>query len=552
MAMLRSDSEHSVMAAMDDVPSPTNEGPSEWGSAMDYIPNPATAMGYIPNPVDAVDYIPNPVDALDYIGDVDPLVAMEYMDPRAATGAATAAMDYIPDPTAAMDYIPDPTAVVEYIPNPTASLPSQETVIAAIPQPGLLPSMPQVTTAAKTGVKLLTSPFWMAAKYNSSITFKDNAICTLLWADYGEEADLDALKEQQAELRSYEQRFPAWYAVTYPTCAYTTETAVSGNWRWAPDVGAHQRLHVNLHISRPSGMHDASLPLIICFHGGGMCKGSPLERPFPDLLERYSKTCNIVSVDYRLAYEGARWPDPIDDAMAALKHCVNSIGSSNRIVVTGYSAGAYLAVACALKAKAEGINLHHVLPIAPNTHIDADGSRAKSEVGKMHGSMGYFDRNNSMPNDHLKRDWHDLWVKPEDRKKIGHDLRTWDYKGFPTASIFAFDGDATSGEAVELHEKILAAGGQSTLVREAASHIMGGISAFSHKSVRSEFDKALGVHALQEPLPLMAFTKESDGTSTWLALQLGNVRVNAPSLAKRSQSHGVSVDVWSQPEPEST
>ena len=455
---------------------------------MERFPSPAAAMGYIPNPAAAMDYIPDPTAAMDYIP--SPTAALDYIpNPTAAIPSPTAAMDYIPDPTSALEYIPNPAAAMDYIP-------TQSTVMAGIPQPGLLPSMPQTAAAAKTTAKLLTSPIWLAAKYNSSITFKDNAICTLLWAEYEDELkDLSALKEQQAEVRAWEERFPSWFASTYPTCKYTTETAVATD-------GPHRRLHVNLHISRPSATHDASLPLIICFHGGGMCKGSPLDKPFTDLLERYNKTCNIVSVDYRLAYEGARWPDPVDDGMAALKYCVNNIGGSDRIVMTGYSAGAYLTVACALKAKAEGIKVHHVLPIAPNTHIDADGSRARSEVGKMHGKTGYFDRNNSMPNDHMKHHWHDMWVKPEDRKKTEHDLRTWDYKGFPTTSIFAFDGDATSGEALELHEKILAAGGQSTLVREGASHIVGGKSPFSHEAVTAEFDKALGMHMVYEPLPL--------------------------------------------------
>jgi len=340
-----------------------------------------------------------------------------------------------------------------------------------------------IMNAVKTAAKVITFPVWMGAKYNTSIGIKDNAICTLLWAgyDYIAETTETLAKNQaaQAKSRVEDEKFPEWFKTTYPDNAYSVETAK-----------ASDGYEVKLHMSRPpQNVDSAAAPTILNFHGGGMCKGSPFDTTFKALLERYGSSAVIVSADYRLAYEGSNFPDAIEDAIAAVRHCSEH---SSKLILTGYSAGGYLTVAAALKAKEENIQLHHVLPIAPSTHIDVDGSRAASEVGKTHGELGYFSSANSMPNEAMNHMWQTMWVKPEDRNRKEHDLRTYSYSDFAKTTVIAFEGDATSGEAIELHNTIIAAGGKSSLVREGASHVLGGIFALSYDSVAAAFDEALG------------------------------------------------------------
>lgn len=104
------------------------------------------------------------------------------------------------------------------------------------------------------------------------------------------------------------------------------------------------------------------VPGVVWIHGGGLILGSSdWDAVFLD--ELVAKTgCVAVSVEYRLAPE-TPYPGALDDCYAALEFLhghADELGvDASRLAVGGFSAGAGLAAACALRARGGGIPLVH-------------------------------------------------------------------------------------------------------------------------------------------------------------------------------------------------
>ena len=94
-----------------------------------------------------------------------------------------------------------------------------------------------------------------------------------------------------------------------------------------------------LDIQSPSGA--AKLPVVVWFHGGGLTGGT---RSFPEELHR--KDLVVVTVEYRL-HPDVKAHECIEDAAASVawvfQHIEEYGGAADRIVVSGHSAGGYLA-----------------------------------------------------------------------------------------------------------------------------------------------------------------------------------------------------------------
>jgi acetyl esterase len=91
------------------------------------------------------------------------------------------------------------------------------------------------------------------------------------------------------------------------------------------------------------------------FHGGGMVAGSAamMDIPNRELAEKLGVV--VVSVEYRKAPEFP-WPAGPDDALAVARWLVDRAGAefgSERLLIGGESAGAYLSVAAALRIRDE-------------------------------------------------------------------------------------------------------------------------------------------------------------------------------------------------------
>jgi acetyl esterase/lipase len=104
-----------------------------------------------------------------------------------------------------------------------------------------------------------------------------------------------------------------------------------------PDVYARERCKLDVYhpVAGPS------VPTVVWFHGGGLTGGN---RSTPSALK--GQGIAVVAVDYRLSPK-AKAPAYIEDAAAAVAWTFKNIarygGDTNRIFLSGHSAGGYLA-----------------------------------------------------------------------------------------------------------------------------------------------------------------------------------------------------------------
>ena len=119
--------------------------------------------------------------------------------------------------------------------------------------------------------------------------------------------------------------------------AYQTESGLSYRLDSEPDVYARERCQLDVY--HPVGASAA--PTVVWFHGGGLTGGN---RSIPSALK--GQGIIAVAVDYRLSPK-AKAPAYIEDAAAAVAWTFKNIarygGDTNRIFLSGHSAGGYLA-----------------------------------------------------------------------------------------------------------------------------------------------------------------------------------------------------------------
>ena len=119
--------------------------------------------------------------------------------------------------------------------------------------------------------------------------------------------------------------------------AYQTESGLSYRLDSEPDVYARERCQLDVY--HPVGA--SAVPTVIWFHGGGLTGGN---RSVPSALK--GQGIIVVAVDYRLSPK-AKAPAYIEDAAAAVAWTFKNIarygGDTNRIFLSGHSAGGYLA-----------------------------------------------------------------------------------------------------------------------------------------------------------------------------------------------------------------
>ena len=114
-----------------------------------------------------------------------------------------------------------------------------------------------------------------------------------------------------------------------------------------PELGVSARLFIPK-INGP----DQKFPLVVHYHGGGFCLGSPFMKPFHNFLVSLASEANVVviSVDYRRAPEHAL-PVAHEDSWAAMQWIsahsngqgpepwLNQYANFRRIFMAGESAG---------------------------------------------------------------------------------------------------------------------------------------------------------------------------------------------------------------------
>lgn len=122
-----------------------------------------------------------------------------------------------------------------------------------------------------------------------------------------------------------------------PQLAYETDTGLAYRPDSEPD--AYARARCKLDVYHP--VSGVPVPTVVWFHGGGLTGGN---RSIPSALK--GQGILVVAADYRLSPK-AKAPAYIEDAAAAVAWTFKNIarygGDTNKIFLSGHSAGGYLA-----------------------------------------------------------------------------------------------------------------------------------------------------------------------------------------------------------------
>ncbi|KAF2145861.1 uncharacterized protein K452DRAFT_221021 [Aplosporella prunicola CBS 121167] len=113
-------------------------------------------------------------------------------------------------------------------------------------------------------------------------------------------------------------------------------------------------------LYQPIAAPKGGSPLLVCYHGGGWCLGTPEtdELSCVNAVQHFGAVC--LSVDYRVAPEHP-FPTPINDSWDALEWIANNSSQlraspSQGFLVHGESAGANIAIVIALLARDRKLN----------------------------------------------------------------------------------------------------------------------------------------------------------------------------------------------------
>jgi len=322
--------------------------------------------------------------------------------------------------------------------------------------------------------KALLSPIMILIKYNREIGVLDNLACYLFFI--AEPFMFGSLgmteKEKMEKLQAAQNYFSKAEARTRDSIK-----KIAGITLEEYNIDSLDGMPVRLYVTQPVSIAPGvRLPVILYLHGGGMVIGSPLDDQFKELVDLFGSECS----------EGGKFPLAFHDCAAAVKHFASQ---NHKIILTGPSAGGYYALKTGMFAREAGVPIQAMIPIAPLTHCNFDGSRDKNPSCQKFGGRGWFSRSNSLSAEAM-----DImasgWVSPEDRQADGHDIRNAKVSGLPPCTIISFTADILFDEGKELHEKIVQAGGDSCFIPVRASHSFG-CQALGNKAAEAAIRKAL-------------------------------------------------------------
>lgn len=143
---------------------------------------------------------------------------------------------------------------------------------------------------------------------------------------------------------------------------YQTETNLL--YRTGANLDDYMQARCRLDCYHPTG--TTGFATVVWFHGGGLTGGN---RCIPDALK--GKGIAVVAANYRLSPR-AKAPAYIEDAAAAVAwtfhHIADFGGATNRIFVSGHSAGGYLTLMLGLDKRwlaAEGVDADRLAGLIP-------------------------------------------------------------------------------------------------------------------------------------------------------------------------------------------
>ncbi len=148
------------------------------------------------------------------------------------------------------------------------------------------------------------------------------------------------------------------------TSLVTYKTELNISYRSGENIDAYQKERCKLDVYYPQNLKNFTT--VVWFHGGGLTSG---EKSIPERLKNHNLA--VVAVNYRLSPK-VKSPAYIDDAAAAVVWVFKNIakygGDPQKIVVSGHSAGGYLATMIGLDKHylaAYGIDANSIEKLVP-------------------------------------------------------------------------------------------------------------------------------------------------------------------------------------------
>lgn len=213
-----------------------------------------------------------------------------------------------------------------------------------------------------------------------------------------------------------------------------------------PPVHALEQLEIDgasgriaLRIYRPSAARN--IPATLFCHGGGFVLGDLDTHDALCSRLALSAGCVVVSVEYGRAPEN-KFPGPVEDCFSALSWL--SVHSSRlnidpeSLALCGDSAGATLAAAAAMLARARGITVRYLAMIYPITDAACDTA-----------SMREFERGYLLTRSAMQWFWNCYLGTPADAENPLASILRADLTGFPPTTLVTaeFDPLRSEGEA---------------------------------------------------------------------------------------------------------
>lgn len=274
-----------------------------------------------------------------------------------------------------------------------------------------------------------------------------------------------------------------WLAVRgLVSSAETTSAGIRGEWLAVPSPSAGQ----------PSG-------IVMYVHGGGYVScSSATHRTLTAALARLTQ-CRVFSVDYRVAPE-TRFPGALEDVLRAYHWLVTVVAPGVPVAIAGESAGGGLVLALAQHARSQGWPLPACVA-ALSPWIDLTGRSASCIANDGRCDMFRPENIGAFATAYLDN------ASPLDSRASP---LFGDMRGLPPVLLQVGSTELLFDDARQLHERLLAAGGESRLsVYDSVAHAWQLLTPFVPEATQ----------ALQEvaDFVLAAFARQSDvhaGTTT--------------------------------------
>ena len=254
-----------------------------------------------------------------------------------------------------------------------------------------------------------------------------------------------------------------------PLCVAQTQSALE----WSEVVGNRYIVHpdqqygfqnnisLKLDVWEPYG-NEKPLPTVIYIHGGGWFFGDRTGA-MPQLLPYFVRGWNVVNVEYRMSGQSLA-PAAVEDSVCALRWVYHNAKKfhvdTDRIIVTGHSAGGHLSLMVGMFDPASGLD--------SSCPADFAWGDVPLKVAAVVNWFGISDVNDLLDGKDRKT-YAVAWLGTQsDRNAIAKEVSPLTYVRPGLPPIITVHGDQDDvvpySQAVRLHEALTKAGDKNELV----------------------------------------------------------------------------------------